>query len=219
MKPDQIRQSYRERKQEIDKRLEDFQELKSGSDERKFKELAFVIMTSQTEARKAWEAAEKLDELDLLLEGDEEEIEGVLRSLEISYERKKASFVIDNRRKLSQPSLQDPSGGLKIEQRIKLDNLEKTRQELVEDLRGVGMKGASHFLRNIGYGNGFAILSGHIMRVLHELGVVETASPPGSVEDYLMIEEKVQNLSENLEIDVKALDLVLWSMKTGEVFK
>ena len=80
-------------------------------------------------------------------------------------------------------------------------------------------KGSSHFLRNIGYGDDFAIISSHIINVLHELGLLETLDPPSGKKEYLEIERKFQDLARTLEIDVKELDLVLWSMRTGKVFK
>jgi thermostable 8-oxoguanine DNA glycosylase len=36
---------------------------------------------------------------------------------------------------------------------------------------------------------------------------------------YLTIEEKLKNLASLTEIDFDELDLVLWSMKTGEILK
>jgi N-glycosylase/DNA lyase len=219
MNTEDVKQAYREREQEIESRLQDFRELRDAGSERWFKELVFVILTSQSSAQDSWQAVEKLSGEGLLEDGDEEEIAEVLASEGIQYERSKAHYIVENRKEMSQPTLEDPSGDLKLKGRVNPGDLESTRERLVDELKGVGWKGASHFLRNIGYGNGFAIVSGRITSKLHELGVIESVEQPSGKEEYLEIEKRMQGLSRELEIDIKALDLVLWSMETGEVFK
>ncbi|EGQ43832.1 MAG: hypothetical protein J07AB43_04980 [Candidatus Nanosalina sp. J07AB43] len=57
-----IKQHFKENRKEIENRLEEFRELRESPNKRKFNELVFVILTSQTEAQKAWEASKKLKE-------------------------------------------------------------------------------------------------------------------------------------------------------------
>ncbi|MFB6292260.1 MAG: DNA lyase [Candidatus Nanohaloarchaea archaeon] len=219
MNPEELRKEYQEKNDQIQSRLEDFRKLRDADDERLFEELVFVLLTSQTRAEKAWEAAEELRERGLLMEGSEEEIARVLQDNSVQYERNKAGYIIRNRKILSQPTLKEPGGGLKLKNRVSHEDLGKTRSWVVENMEGMGWKGASHFLRNIGYGNGFAIISGHIARKLHQLDVTETPEPPSGKEEYLETEEKMQAFSEQIGIPVKELDLLLWSLETGEVFK
>lgn len=219
MELEDIRKHYRERREEIQNRLEEFESLRNADDRRLFKEFVFVILTSQTDAKKSWKAANKLDENKLLIDGSKEQVAEVLQNHEIQYEENKASYIVENRKKLSQPTLDDPSGDIKLSQKIDPGNLDATREWLVENMKGVGWKAASHFLRNIGYGNSFAIISSHILRNLQQLGAVETLDPPSSKEEYIELEEKMQQLASKVEVDIKALDLVLWSMETGEIFK
>lgn len=219
MNYEDVEQHYQEHQEEIEARLEEFKEVGELSDYRLFIELVFVILTSQTEAKKAWEAAEELDEKNLLLEGNEQQISKVLARNEVQYEENKASYIIDNRRMLSQPTLHNPTNELKLGEKLDTSDLEKTREWLVDNINGLGWKGASHFLRNIGYGNGFAIISGHIIDQMNELGVIDSTEQPSNRDEYLKLEEKLNDFSEENSIDIKALDLTLWSMKTGEVFK
>ncbi|MFB6190224.1 MAG: DNA lyase [Candidatus Nanohaloarchaea archaeon] len=219
MDTEDVNQEYREREQEIESRLQEFEELRDADSERWFKELVFVILTSRSSAKDSWKAVEKLDELNLLEDGGEEEIAEVLAMEGVRYERSKSRYIVNNRRKLSRPTLESTSGKLKLESRVDPENLEATRERLVDGLKGVGWKGASHFLRNIGYGNGFAIVSGRITSKLHELGVIESLEQPSGKEEYLEVEERMRGLSRELDIDIKALDLVLWAMETGEIFK
>ena len=94
------------------------------------------------------------------------------------------------------------------------------RDWLVKEKRvkGLGYKEASHYLRNIGY-RGYAILDKHILRSLAELEIIDDPQPPNTRAKYLATEEKLKNLATQTEIDFDELDLVLWSMKTGEILK
>ena len=82
----------------------------------------------------------------------------------------------------------------------------------------MGYKEASHFLRNVGL-KGYAILDKHILRSLAELELIDDPKPPNSRSKYLTIEEKLKKLAEITRIDFEELDLVLWSLKTGEILK
>jgi N-glycosylase/DNA lyase len=66
---------------------------------------------------------------------------------------------------------------------------------------------------------GHAILDKHVLRCLADLKVVETSRPPSTRTRYLEIEERLRGVARDVQIDFDELDLVLWSMKTGEVLK
>lgn len=219
MNPEDIKQHYKEHKQEIHNRLEDFRDLRDSNDYRLFMELCFVILTSQSSAKNAWKAVEQLDDQNLLLEGDRSEIADLLRQNEIQYEENKAGYLVESREFLSQPTLNNPTKELKIKEKLDLDDLGKTREWLVENIKGISWKGASHFLRNVGYGDEFAIVSNYISKSLFQLQLIEEAELPKDKEKYLDQEEKMKQLANELGIDIQALDLVLWSMETGEIFK
>jgi N-glycosylase/DNA lyase len=85
-------------------------------------------------------------------------------------------------------------------------------------IKGLGYKEASHFLRNVGF-SGYAILDKHVLRCLHELKIIDEPKPPSTRSRYLTVEAKLKQLAENARIDFDELDLVLWSMKTGEILK
>ena len=87
-----------------------------------------------------------------------------------------------------------------------------------KQVKGLGYKEASHFLRNIGV-KGHAILDKHVMRCLADVGVVDSAKPPSTRRKYLEGEQQLKHFARDVRIDFDELDLVLWSMKTGEVLK
>ena len=107
--------------------------------------------------------------------------------------------------------------------RKKLQSFEndlERRDWLVKEKRvkGLGYKEASHFLRNIGL-KGYAILDKHILRSLSELKIIDDPKPPNTRLRYLTIEDKLKTLAAQTGIDFDELDLVLWSLKTGEILK
>lgn len=218
MEAKQVKEHYRENKKEIKERIAEFKDLRNADDERIFQELVYVILTSQSDAEKAWEAAKKLRKRDLLLEGSIDEIAEVLQESGIRYEDEKARYIVENRKALSQPTLEDPGSGLKIADKIE-GNPEKVRKWLAENIKGISWKGSSHFLRNIGRGKDFAIISSHIIGKMHELGLLQEAEMPSGRKDYLKYESKLKRFSEKIDVPLEELDLVLWSMETDEVFK
>ena len=87
-----------------------------------------------------------------------------------------------------------------------------------KDIKGLGYKETSHFLRNIGF-RGYAILDKHILVTLNEIGLINNSKPPANRSKYLEIERKLIDFSREIEIDIDELDLLIWSEKTGEILK
>ena len=93
------------------------------------------------------------------------------------------------------------------------------REWLVRNVKGIGYKEASHFLRNVGLGGDLAILDRHILKNLRSLQVMEEVPTSLSRRRYLDIERRMKELSEEIKIPMSHLDLVLWYKEAGEVFK
>ena len=93
------------------------------------------------------------------------------------------------------------------------------REWLVKNVKGMGYKESSHFLRNIGFGEEIAILDRHILKNLKLFGVIKVIPKTLSAKKYSEIEKKMINFSKQIKIPLKHLDLVLWYRDTGEIFK
>ena len=93
------------------------------------------------------------------------------------------------------------------------------RKWLVENVKGYGYKEASHFLRNIGLGEDLAILDRHILKNLKRAKAIPEVPKSMSERRYLEIEDGMKAFSDYLGIPLCHLDLVLWYMETGEIFK
>jgi thermostable 8-oxoguanine DNA glycosylase len=57
------------------------------------------------------------------------------------------------------------------------------------------------------------------MRCLAEVGVVDSSRPPQTRRKYLELEQELIRFAKDIRVDFDELDLVLWSMKTGEILK
>lgn len=93
------------------------------------------------------------------------------------------------------------------------------REWLVENVKGLGYKEASHFLRNIGLGEELAILDRHILKNLLLLGVIAELPRSPTKRLYLEIEKEMAAFSSRTGIPMGQLDLLLWYKEAGEVFK
>ena len=92
------------------------------------------------------------------------------------------------------------------------------REWLVKNIRGIGYKEASHFLRNVGFKN-LAILDRHILNLMQEEGLIDERPRTLSRKKYFEIEKKFLKLAKELKMPAAELDLFMWYMKTGKVLK
>jgi N-glycosylase/DNA lyase len=210
-----IRAAHRARKKEIRARLNQFHEVwRSGSDERLWEELVFCIFTAGASARMGFSAVEAVRPF--LLNGRREEMTQALKTAGAHrFPVERPGYIVITRNYLREHcdmALREKLAGFAdpIERR---DWLAREKQ-----IKGLGYKESSHFLRNIGL-MGHAILDKHVMSCLADLDVVESPKPPATRARYLETEERLRSFAREIRIDFDELDLVLWSMKTGEVLK
>ena len=110
-------------------------------------------------------------------------------------------------------------GKMKIKDKIKEHNPEEAREWLVKNVKGLGMKESSHFLRNIGFGFDLAILDRHILKNLKKNGIIKDIPNCLTKKRYMETEEKMRDFSKEIGISMGKLDLLFWSKETGEIFK
>ena len=149
-----------------------------------------------------------------LLNGTQEELAVALTGVH-RYPNARSRYIVFSREFLQ------GEYGMKLKMRLSsfADPLER-RDWLVREkgIKGLGYKEASHFLRNIGL-KGYAILDKHVLNCLFELKLIDEPKPPNTRTKYLRFESKLKELSNLTNIDFDEMDLVLWSMKTGEILK
>lgn len=202
----QLKRVYKQRKAIIVKRLNEF---KNNTDI--FAELCFCLLTPQSKAKICWSAVISLKKKGLLKKGSPWHIQKYLTG--VRFGKKKSEYIVQARKKLAKIKKI-----LKSFKSAKIDEL-KLRQWFVKNIVGLGYKEASHFLRNIGLGENFAILDRHILKNLKILGVIEKIPTSLTRKKYIEIENKMKEFAQRINIPLSHLDLLFWSKETGEIFK
>ena len=186
-------------------RIKEFESLRSSSREDLFKELCFCILAANFSAEKSLRIIDEIG--GDLLKLSEGELAETLRMLGHRFPSSRARYIVQARRSLDEL--------VKILETI--DDEFMVREWLVRNVKGVGYKEASHFLRNIGFKN-ISIIDFHIIDLLARYGLIKR---PRSLtrKRYLEIEGLLRRISEKLGISLAELDLYLWYMETGRILK
>lgn len=199
-----IKKEYNSKKNEIKSRLESFKNL---SEIRQEKEFMFCILTPQSNAQKCWEAVEQISKNG---SSDENDIKSVLKS-KTRFHNNKTIYLLEAK-----------SMWNNIKQKLPNQTAQSTkelRNWLADNVKGYGLKEASHFLRNIGKSNNeIAILDRHILKNLKEQNIIQDTKIK-SRKDYLEKEQKYLNFAKLVKIPADELDLLFWSKENGEIFK
>jgi len=95
---------------------------------------------------------------------------------------------------------------------------EEARDFLVDHISGIGLKEASHFLRNIKYSSQLAIIDSHVVSFLIEIGEVtqrdlKTITP----KMYFKLETKLQEICNKNELDLSLFDMAIWQCLRREL--
>lgn len=210
---EKIKTAYSERGAEIRARIKEFEAIwETGTDERLWEEMVFCFFTGGCSAKMGLRSVEAVRPL--LMSGNYAELADALRGKH-RYPNARAGYIVASREFLQEHC------EMRLRKKLQsFDNNLERRDWLVKEkgIKGLGYKEASHFLRNIGF-KGYAILDKHVLRSLAELKIIDDPKPPNTRLKYLTIEEQLKKLADLTEIDFDELDLVLWSLKTGEILK
>lgn len=208
-----MRATHRQRVAAIRARLAEFENVwRKGTDARLWEELVFCIFTAGASARMGLRSIEAVRAL--LKEGAHAELAEALTGVH-RYPYARSGYIVVTRDYLQADC------GLRLRERLQNFNDPLERRDWLareRRIKGLGYKESSHYLRNIGF-RGYAILDKHILRSLAELGVIDSPAPPATRTRYLAVEDQLRRFAREVEIDFDELDLVLWSMKTGEILK
>jgi N-glycosylase/DNA lyase len=91
---------------------------------------------------------------------------------------------------------------------------ERSRRQWLCHCPGVGPKTASWLLRNIGLGNGLAIIDVHLLRALQSTGRAGSAALPGGYDE---LEQAFLKWSDDLGAPPAVFDLFLWEYGRGDL--
>ena len=184
-------------------RLNDFRKMGKKGNKDWFSELCFCILTANSKAHTALAIQHKLGCVGFL-SLSKSQLTRTIRENKHRFHNIKAGFIVDARQ------FRGIKGVLKKEK--------DPRGWLVANVKGIGWKESSHFLRNVGYTD-YAILDRHILNLMLENGLIKERSNPLNEKNYLAIEKKLEKFARRLKMSQAELDLYMWFMKTNKVLK
>jgi N-glycosylase/DNA lyase len=207
-----LKQIHELKREEIEERLNEFKQAYEKDDNHLFGELCFCLFTPQSKAKSCWRSVERLKENGLLYNGTADQIVKWMAS--VRFNNNKSKYVVEARQLFSK------DGSLKIKEILdQMPSPLAKRDWLVKNVKGFGMKEASHFLRNVGFGDNITILDRHILKNMVKYGVISEIPKVLTDKKYLELEAKFIEFAARIGIPPAHLDLVFWSEEAGEIFK
>jgi N-glycosylase/DNA lyase len=212
MKKVDLNKYYSSIKKEIVSRLNEFKQIwEQGTEKDIFAELCFCVCTPQSNAKLADKAIKRLKQNNVLYSGNVEEIRENIYG--VRFPNNKAKYIYEAR------AIFLKNSKFNVREKVSINDLDTTRHWLVKNIKGIGYKEASHFLRNIGFGDHISILDRHILRNLCAYKVIDKIPDTITEKKYFEIENKMKKFSQKINIPMSHLDFVFWHKANGEIFK
>lgn len=189
----------------VNTRIREFKENGAKSNGEIFVELCFCILTANFNAEKAIKIQKEIG-IDFLTL-PESQLAEKLKRLGHRYPNTRAKYIVKARK--YKDSLKEVISSFNAEDEL--------REWLVKNIKGIGYKEASHFLRNVGYTN-FAIIDFHIIDLLVRYKLLKKPKTL-TKKEYLEIENLLREIAEKSNLNLAELDLYLWYMETGKILK
>lgn len=178
----------------VDSRVKEFKQYKSKN--KLFSELCFCLLTANFQAERAIKIQNKIGNGFLTL--PKAKLAKKLLQLGHRFPNARANYIYEARK-----------------HKNNLKN--KSRDWLVKNIKGLGYKESSHFLRNIGYTN-YALIDFHIIDLLEQHKIIKRPKTL-TKRKYLEIESTLKKIADKTNLNQAQLDLYLWYMETGKVLK
>lgn len=188
----------------VDTRIKEFKEIDRRSSDEIFQEMCFCILTANFNAEKCIEIQDEIG--DCFLKPSQDVLSDKLKECGHRFPNTRADYICNSVK--HKDSLTDVINSYKGEE---------LRDWLVKNMKGLGYKEASHFLRNIGFDD-FAIIDFHIIDVLVTYNLIERPKTL-TKRKYLEIENTLRDIAKQTNLTLAELDLYLWYIETGKILK
>jgi len=185
---------------QVKNRIKEFERFKNKSNNQWFSELCFCILTANSKAETAIRIQNEIGNNFYT----SHKIKQTIKKYKHRFHNNKASYILEARKHKNIKTI--------------IQKEKQPREWLIKNIKGLGYKEASHFLRNIGYKN-FAIIDRHILNILTEHKIISKKPKSLTKVKYLEIERKFNELAKKVKLSPAELDLLLWYSKTGKVLK
>jgi N-glycosylase/DNA lyase len=190
----------------VDARIAEFKEMGKKPSNEIFGELCFCIMTANFNAQRSIDIQNSIG--NGFCELGERELHAKLKEGGHRFPEARAKYMAEAQK--CRQAVADAILSMRGDEAA-------LRKWLAENVRGLGYKEASHFMRNIGFTD-VAIIDFHIVDLLVRYGIIErpkTLTP----KKYLEIEAVLRDIAKKAGLNLAELDLYLWCMETGKILK
>ena len=188
----------------IQKRIQDFKNVNTLSAEELFQELCFCILTANFNAERSIHIHKQIH--NCFCTDTKEMLSKKLRQQGYRFPNTRAIYIIDSVSKKDTLPI--------IIQTLKRD---ERRTWLAQNIKGLGYKEASHFLRNIGFDD-YAIIDSHILDLLERYNLIKQPKTL-TKKKYIEIENLLHKIAQQMHLSLAELDLYLWYLETGKILK
>lgn len=193
----------------VEDRMNDFKAVHMMDTYKWYEELVYCLLTANSSALMGQKCVDALCCDNMLIEGKEDDIQKCLIETGHRFPNRRAEFIYNTRH--IAPVIKEKIQGFK--------NSKEAREWLQANIKGLGWKEASHYLRNIGYFD-LAIIDRHIINNLREYKIIDLDPKKGLTKNrYLAVEKTLDLLADELGMLPGELDLYMWYRKTGKVLK
>jgi len=188
----------------VNNRINEFKNVNKKSDDELFQEMCFCMLTANFDAEKSIKIQNEVGEC--FFTDSKDELSKKLKNYGHRFPNARAEYISE--------SLKCKD---KLKEIVQFHDKKALREWIINNVKGLGYKEASHFLRNIGFDD-YAIIDFHIVDILVNHKLIER---PNSLtkKKYLEIEELLRKLAKKTDLTLAELDLYLWYLETGKVLK
>lgn len=188
----------------VNNRIAEFKNFDTESNDDLFKEGCFCLLTANFNAEKSIKIQSEIG--DCFINEPEKIISQKLKDYGHRFPNARASYISKFKECKE-----------KLNKVINHHDRMARREWLVENVKGLGYKEASHFLRNIGFDD-YAIIDFHIVDILVRYNLIE--KPKSLTKNkYFEIENLLRKIAKKTNLTLAELDLYLWYMETGKILK
>ena len=188
----------------VNQRINEFKNINRESNEELFQEMCFCILTANYNAEKSIKIQNEIQEC--FSTDTMDELSKKLKYYGHRFPNTRAKYISESLK--SKDKLKDI---------VQFHDKRSLRNWIVNNVKGLGYKEASHFLRNIGFDD-YAIIDFHIIDILYDNKLIQK---PKTItkNKYLEIENLLKKLAKKTNLTLAELDLYLWYIETGKILK
>ena len=188
----------------VNQRIDEFKKINRNSNDELFQEMCFCILTANYNAEKSIKIQNEIQ--NCFSTDSTDELSKKLKNYGHRFPNTRAKYISE--------SLKCKD---KLKDIVKFHDKQALRNWIVNNVKGLGYKEASHFLRNIGFDD-YAIIDFHIIDILYDNKLIQK---PKTItkNKYLEIEDLLKKIAKKTNLTLAELDLYLWYIETGKILK